>query len=75
MAHLWPWYGARVAITMQDGTTSRTTAGKDDAFYRLVEQQAEMFERIATRLESMDARLERLISAFEGTRNISSQHF
>jgi hypothetical protein len=75
MAHLWPWCGGKVVMTMQDGTTSRTVAGKDEALYRLMEQQAEMFERIATRLESMDSRLERLISLFEGARSISSQHF
>ncbi len=75
MAHSWPWCGGKVAMTMKHGTTSGKIGGKDEALYRLVEQQAEMFERIATRLESMDSRLERLISLFEGARSISSQHF
>jgi exonuclease VII small subunit len=34
-----------------------------------------MFERIAARLESMDERLERMVTALEDTRNISGQPF
>ncbi len=59
----------------RDSTTTRISARQNRDLAVLIEQQAQMFERIAARLESMDSRLERFIGAFENARNVSSQHF
>ncbi len=57
MAHLWRRCDGKVAMSRRDGIATRTLARKDEVSCNLVVQQIEMFERIDTRLESMDARL------------------
>ena len=74
-ATLWPYCDDKVAMLKRDSTTTRISARQNRDLAVLIEQQAQMFERIAARLESMDSRLERLIGAFESARNVSSQHF
>ena len=57
------------------GTAPRTSSRNDPELRLLLQRQVEMFERIAARLESMDERLERMVTALEDTRNISGQPF
>jgi len=57
------------------GTAARTFSPNDAEFRFLIYRQVEIFERIATRLDSIDERLGRMAAALEDARNISGQPF